>query len=94
MKRKKPYAPSFSVIAASTIEPPVGASTCASGNQVCTGNIGTFTANDRKKAANRICWVNNGICLMFWKSSIAKLPPVCSDKYTKATNISNEPISV
>ena len=31
---------------------------------------------------------------MFWKSSIAKLPPVCSDKYTKATSISNEPISV
>ena len=31
--------------AASITEPPVGASTCASGNQVCTGHIGTLTAN-------------------------------------------------
>lgn len=49
-KRRKPYAPSFSMMAASTTEPPVGASTCASGNHVCTGHIGTFTANARKKA--------------------------------------------
>ena len=33
------------MIAASTTEPPVGASTCASGSHVCTGHIGTFTAN-------------------------------------------------
>ena len=32
-------------------EPAVGASTCASGNHVCTGHIGTFTANDAKKAS-------------------------------------------
>ncbi len=32
------------MIAASTTEPPVGASTCASGSQVCTGHIGTLTA--------------------------------------------------
>ena len=32
--------------AASTTEPPVGASTWASGSQVCTGHIGTLTAND------------------------------------------------
>jgi hypothetical protein len=31
-------------------EPPVGASTWASGSQVCTGHIGTFTANAMKKA--------------------------------------------
>ena len=56
MKRRKPYAPIFSVIAASTTEPPVGASTCASGNQVCTGHIGTLTAKATKKARNsRIC---------------------------------------
>ncbi len=40
------------MIAASTTEPPVGASTCASGSQVCTGHIGTFTANARKNARN------------------------------------------
>ena len=56
MKRTKPYAPIFSVIAASTTEPPVGASTCASGSHVCTGHIGTLTANARKNATNsRIC---------------------------------------
>ena len=31
-------------------EPAVGASTCASGSQVCTGHIGIFTANEAKKA--------------------------------------------
>jgi len=40
------------MMAASTTEPPVGASTCASGSQVCTGHIGTFTAKARKKAKN------------------------------------------
>jgi multidrug efflux pump subunit AcrB len=38
------------MIAASTTEPPVGASTCASGNQVCTGHIGTLTAKAAKNA--------------------------------------------
>ena len=38
------------MIAARTTEPAVGASTCASGSQVWNGNIGTFTANARKKA--------------------------------------------
>ena len=33
-------------------EPAVGASTCASGSQVCTGNIGTLMANATKKARN------------------------------------------
>ena len=40
------------MIAASTTEPPVGASTCASGSQVCTGHIGTLTAKAAKKAKN------------------------------------------
>jgi hypothetical protein len=38
-------------------EPPVGASTCASGSQVWTGNIGTLIAKVRAKAANsQTCW--------------------------------------
>ena len=49
-KRRKPYPPIFSITAASTTEPPVGASTWASGNQVCTGTIGTFTAKAARKA--------------------------------------------
>src|ERR1041384_1443744 len=48
--RMKPNVPSLSMMLASTTEPAVGASTCASGNQVWNGNIGTFTANARKKA--------------------------------------------
>ena len=56
MKRAKPYAPIFSVIAARTTEPPVGASGCASGSHVCTGHIGTLTANAAKNATKiRIC---------------------------------------
>ena len=40
------------MIAARITEPAVGASTCASGSQVCTGNIGTFTANAIRNAKN------------------------------------------
>ena len=32
-------------------DPAVGASTWASGNHVCTGHIGTFTAKEAKKAS-------------------------------------------
>ena len=38
------------MMAASTAEPAVGASTCASGNQVCTGHIGILTAKATRKA--------------------------------------------
>ena len=44
------------MIAARTTEPAVGASTCASGSQVCTGHIGIFTANEAKKASHaQVC---------------------------------------
>ena len=33
-------------------EPAVGASTCASGSQVCSGNSGTLMAKARKNARN------------------------------------------
>src|SRR5438552_13482753 len=49
-KRRKPYVPIFSRTLASTTEPAVGASVCASGSQVWNGNIGTLTANPTKKA--------------------------------------------
>ena len=44
--------PIFSITAARITEPAVGASVCASGSQVCSGNIGTFTAKPQKKARN------------------------------------------
>lgn len=43
--RKIPYPPSFNKIAARTIDPAIGASTCAFGNHKCTENIGSFTKN-------------------------------------------------
>jgi hypothetical protein len=54
------------MIAASTTEPPVGASTCASGNQVCTGHIGTLTAKASRKARKiQVCsvWVSGRACM-------------------------------
>ena len=42
--------PIFSITPASTTEPAVGASVCASGSHVWNGNSGTFTANaDRER---------------------------------------------
>jgi hypothetical protein len=46
----RPYVPSFSSTPARMTEPAVGASVCASGSHVCTGNSGTFT---RKPAGTR-----------------------------------------
>jgi len=43
--RASPYPPSFSKIAASTIDPAIGASTCALGNHKCVVNMGSFTKN-------------------------------------------------
>ena len=65
------------MMAASTAEPPVGASTCTSGSQVCTGHIGTFTANAAKKAKNSsVCAVaDRG---MSCQVLMSKLPPDCT----------------
>ena len=52
LNRSRPYGPAFSSSAARTIEPFVGASVCASGSHVCSGKIGTLTANAMKKARN------------------------------------------
>lgn len=43
--RASPYPPSFRRIAASTIDPAIGASTWALGSHRCTVNIGSFTKN-------------------------------------------------
>src|SRR3954469_4663237 len=51
-KRMKPYPPSFRSTPARITEPAVGAWTWASGNQVCTGHIGSFTAKLARKARN------------------------------------------
>ena len=81
------------MMAASTTEPPVGASTWASGNQVCTGHIGTLTANAAKKAKN------SSVCTDIERGSLcqvsrSKLPPDLKYRYISATSISSEPASV
>src|SRR5580658_1934789 len=55
-KRRKPYPPIFKRMPARITEPAVGASTWASGSQVCTGHIGIFTAKEAKKASqSQVC---------------------------------------
>ena len=44
--------PIFSSTPARITDPAVGASVCASGSQVCSGNSGTLTANAAKNARN------------------------------------------
>ena len=46
----KPKVPIFSITPASSTEPTAGASVCASGSQVCSGNIGTLMAKASAKA--------------------------------------------
>ena len=48
-----PNVPIFSKSPASIIEPGVGASTCASGSQVCSGTKGTLAENPKKKKTHK-----------------------------------------
>jgi len=60
-KRMKPYEPIFSSTAARMTDPAVGASTWASGSQVCTGHIGTLIANANANARKYQSWVEGAI---------------------------------
>src|ERR1700679_125802 len=62
-KRMNPYVPIFSKTPAKITEPAVGASTCASGNQVWTGHIGIFTAKDAKNASHNHLCMPSGKCV-------------------------------
>jgi hypothetical protein len=55
-------------------EPAVGASTCASGNQVWTGHIGILTAKDAKKAENSQVCIATGKCAVRIKVSMSVVP--------------------
>ena len=50
------YVPNFNNIPARITEPGVGASTCASGNQICNGIIGTLTAEPKNIKNQKINW--------------------------------------
>src|SRR3954451_11985208 len=71
-KRRKPYVPIFSRTLASTTDPAVGASVCASGSHVWNGNMGTFTAKPRKNAQKTHHWTESGSCSRI-KSAMSKL---------------------
>src|SRR5580693_1422126 len=61
-KRRKPYPPIFRRMPARITEPAVGASTWASGSQVCTGHIGSFTAKEAKNASqSQVCTAGSNL---------------------------------
>ena len=73
-------------------EPAVGASTCASGSQVCTGHIGILTANEAKKASHSHHCMSGG---NFVVSSVGmSVVPACQYIAIIASSISTEPSSV
>ncbi len=90
--RRKPYVPSLSKIPASITEPAVGASTCASGNQMCTGNMGTFTAKLAKKATHKINCRDSLNCVVYKASR--SVVPVWQYITRIANNIRSDPIRV
>src|SRR5262249_24897876 len=91
-KRKKPYPPILRRIAASTTEPAVGASTCAAGSKVGPGHIGSFTANEDKKASRS----QRCICGGKWYASKVGISvvPACQYMAIRASSISTEPSRV
>src|SRR5436853_6002087 len=90
--RRKPYPPIFKRMAARITEPAVGASTCASGSQVCTGHIGIFTANEAKKASHaQVCSVGGTAACISAGMSVV---PAFQYNAMIASNINTEPSSV
>ena len=73
-------------------EPPVGASTCASGNQVCTGHIGILTANEAKNASHsHHCMSLGNLCVISAGMSVV---PACQYIAIMASSINTDPSSV
>ena len=73
-------------------EPAVGASTWASGSQVCTGHIGIFTANEAKKASQaQVCRLAGKPCFSSVGMSVV---PASQYIAMMASSISTEPSSV
>ena len=79
-------------MAARITEPAVGASTCASGSQVCTGHIGIFTAKEAKKASHsQVCMLAGKLCVNSVGMSVV---PDWKNIAMMASSISTEPASV
>src|SRR6266852_906872 len=91
-KRRNPYAPIFSSTPARITEPAVGASTWASGSQVWTGHIGSFTANEAKNANHsQVCIPGGNANLISVGMSVV---PAAQYIAMMASSISTEPVSV
>ena len=73
-------------------EPAVGASTCASGNQVCTGHIGIFTAKEAKNASHSHFCIEDGKLVL--SNCTMSVVPVTPHIAIMASSISSEPTSV
>src|ERR1700722_9184738 len=73
-------------------EPSVGASTCASGSQVCTGHIGTLTENEANSAKNSQPCMATGKCVSI--NTDMSVVPACSHMAISASSISTEPVNV
>ena len=73
-------------------EPAVGASTCASGSQVWTGHMGTFTAKEAKKAKKIQGCQAEAMCLV--RSSGMSVVPAECHSVMMASSISTEPAKV
>src|SRR6266542_5336730 len=98
LNRISPYAQIFSRTAARINEPAVGASVCASGSHVCSGNSGTFTAKATKnpRKSHRAA-VTESESLWSWVKSNVGLPNCDPDlKYRNrmATSRNAEPAMV
>ena len=79
-------------MAARITDPAVGASTCASGSHVCTGHIGSFTANEAKKASHaQVCNPRGKPCR---RSAGISVVPASQYIAMMASSISTEPSSV
>src|ERR1700754_273028 len=91
-KRRNPYPPIWRRMAARITEPAVGASTWASGSQVCTGHIGIFTAKDAKKASHAHICNERGtaVCIRVGISVV----PAFQYSAMIASSIKTEPSSV
>ena len=80
------------MIAASTTEPAVGASTWASGSQVCTGHIGILTAKDAKNASQaQVCRLRGTAVFISVGMSVV---PALRYSAMIASSISTEPSNV
>ena len=78
---------------ASTAEPPVGASTCTSGNQVCSGHMGSFTPKATVKAS-RISACSVMLSGSRCQVCMSKLLPEAVYRYAMATIMKSEPMKV